>query len=53
MSSASDDRDDLYPDSGPIMDSKEGGLEESEEKEGEGADEGGLSIDLGEEGRVR
>ena len=53
MSSASDDMDASYPDLGPIMDSKEGGPEESEEKEGEGADEGGLSIDLGEKGGVR
>ena len=35
------------------MNSKEGGPEELEEKEGEGADEEGLSIDLGEGGRVR
>ena len=49
----SDDRDALYPNSGCVMDSKEGGLEESEEKKGEGADEGGLSIDLQEGGRVR
>ena len=53
LSSVCDDRDALYPNSGPIMDSKEGNLEESEEKEEEGADEGGLSIDLGDGGGVR
>ena len=41
LSSASDDRDASYPDSGPIMDSKEGGKEESDEKEGEGTSEEG------------
>ena len=35
------------------MDSKEGSPEESDEKEGQGTGEGGLSIDLGEGGRVR
>ena len=46
--SVSDDRDASYPDSGPVMDSKEGGLEESDEKKGEETGKGGLSIDLGE-----
>ena len=41
------------PNSGPVMDSKEGGLEESDKKEGEETGEGGLSIDLGEGSRVR
>ena len=53
LSSASDDRDALYQNSGSISDSKEGLLKESVEKEEEGADEGGLSIDLWEGGRVR
>ena len=35
------------------MDFKEGGPEESEEKDREGVAEGRLSIDLGEGGRVR
>ena len=33
--SVSDDRDALYPNSGPVMDSKEGGPEESEERKGD------------------
>ena len=36
-----------------IMDSKEGDPEESDEKNGVGTGEGGLSIDLGEGGGVR
>ena len=51
--SVSDDRDASYPNSGPVMDSKEGGPEESDKKKGDGTGEGGLSIDLGEGGRVR
>ena len=51
--SVSDDRDASYPNSGPVIDSKEGGPEESDEKEGDGTGEGGLSIDLGEGDGVR
>ena len=51
--SVSDDRDASYPDSSPVMDSKERSPEESHEKEGDGTGEGGLSIHLGEGGRVR
>ena len=53
LSSVSDDRDALFPNSDSIRDSKEGGPQESEEKEEEGEDEAGLSIDLREGGRVR